>query len=114
MMKGLLQQTNNKKGVSEMVAYVLLIVIAVGLSILVYAYIKLYASGGTTQECKSDINLVIQDYTCENGQLVLTLVNKGLFDIDAAYVRLGAANKKILPWINDPSQNTLAGLNFRF
>lgn len=113
MMRELLHQTN-KKGISEMVSYVLLIVIAVGLSILVFAYIMVFVKPSAVPECKIDVNLVLQSYTCNNGQLVLTLVNKGLFNIDAAYVRLGAPDRNILPQINSPNDYSASGINFRF
>ena len=98
-MRGLLQQ--NKKGVSEMVGYVLLVVIAVGLSVLVFAYLRLYIPKGNL-DCQEGINLAIDSagLDCTANELRLTLVNQGRFSVDAAYVRFAAENRKIRTWIN--------------
>jgi hypothetical protein len=99
-MRGLLQQTkySNKRAVSEMVSYVLLVVIAVGLSIAVYAYLKVFIPKGEKPECKEDIQLIVQDYTCTatlGKELSVTLYNKGLFRVNAVYLRLGPDGKKV-------------------
>lgn len=98
-MKQLLQQ--NKKGLSEMVAYVLLIVIALGLSVAVFSYLKVFIPK-EKPECPADINLVISDYSCllAAKQINLTITNKGLFKADAVYVRLGPESKKVKEQIN--------------
>ena len=98
-MRGLLQQ--NKKGVSEMVGYVLLVVIAVGLSVLVFAYLRLYIPKGNL-DCQEGINLAIDSagLDCTANELRLTLVNQGRFSVDAAYVRFAAENRKIRNWTN--------------
>ena len=84
-----------KKGVSEIVGYVLLIVIALALSVFVYSYLKLYTPKDAI-ECPVDISLVVTDYKCSGEQLNLTLMNKGLFKVYGAYVRFGAENKTVL------------------
>lgn len=111
-MKGLLHK--DKKAVSEMIGYVLLITIAVGLSILVYAYLKVYIPKEKAT-CTDDTFLVIQDYTCTSGNpgaLTLNLTNKGLFNVDAVFVRFGPSSKRILTQINDPSKTGVEGFNF--
>jgi hypothetical protein len=96
-MRGLLQQTKNKKAVSEMVSYVLLVVIAVGLSIAVYAYLKVFIPKGEKPQCNEDIQLTVQDYTCNNQtkMLSVTLYNKGLFRVNAVYLRLSKEGTKV-------------------
>lgn len=76
----------NKKAISEIVGYTILIVIAVSLSILVYSFLRLYIPKEKVT-CEEDIRLIIQDYTCENGMLSLTITNKGLFKAGAFYLR---------------------------
>jgi len=99
----------NKKAVSEMVGYVLLIIIAVGLSVLVFQFILVYIPKGESPECKKDINLIIQDYSCADSKLSLILLNKGLFRTDVAYIRFGDKDKKVLPLINDPNDRSNFG-----
>ncbi len=82
-----------------MIGYVLLIVIAVGLSILVFAYLKLYIPKDKP-ECKQDIHLIIQNYSCLQQSLTLSFFNKGLFKIDGVYVRIGQQDRKIKELIN--------------
>jgi len=101
-MKGLLQPIKNRKAISEMVSYVLLVVIAVGLSIAVYSYLKIYVPNNERPECKDDIQLIMLNYTCVyNGNnpslsaLNVNVYNKGLFKVNAVYLRLTPENKKV-------------------
>lgn len=104
MMRDILPQ--NKKAVSELISYVLLIVIAIGASVLVYSALKLYIpKPGPT--CQDGISLVISDfYSCKietapnSANLTLSLSNKGKFTVDAAYIRIGRPDQKTTVWIN--------------
>jgi len=86
----------NKRGVSEVVGYVLLVVIAIGLSIGVYSYLRVFVPK-EKPECQEDIHLIVQGYSYHHTDLStdlsITLANKGLFNISSAYVRLGAINR---------------------
>jgi hypothetical protein len=94
----------NKKALSEMVGYVLLVVIAVGLSVAVFVFLRSYIPVDTV-ECSSDMVLVVQNSSCfwQGGEYKLQLVlsNKGLFNINAAYLRFATENRKVKPLIND-------------
>jgi len=96
-MKNLLQ--HNKKGISEIVSYVLLVLIAISLSTFVFIYIKAYIPK-EKPECTQDINLIIQDYSCSAIQINITLLNKGLFSVDASYVRIGPVGSRVKQLIN--------------
>ena len=119
-MKKLLLQTQDKKGVSEMVGYVLLVIIAVGLSVLVYSYLKIYVPNDKLS-CNKEVYLTLDDYTCtiltetplRQGSLNIILSNRGLFDVDAVYLRFGPKNKKILTFINDPNNKGDPDVNIR-
>ncbi len=97
----------DKKGVSEMIGYVLLVLIAVIISIGVYSYFKLQIPKGEIK-CEKDATLIIQDQSCRilgtAKEVTLTLSNKGLYHVDAAYIRLGGIGKKAKTWINDPEK----------
>ncbi|HLF53627.1 MAG TPA: hypothetical protein VI544_00440 [Candidatus Nanoarchaeia archaeon] len=107
----------NKKALSEIVGYTILIVIAISLSLMVYSFLRLYVPK-EQPSCNEDIVLILQDYACSSAakQLNITITNKGLFKATAAYVRLGDESQKIRPQINNNSfllygpENTL-GLN---
>lgn len=86
----------NKKGVSIMVGYVLLIAIAVSLSTAVFFYLKLYLPD-ERPECNVDIKLTIDSVSCKWNQPIdpnsvnirLDVTNRGLFKIEGAYVKIG-------------------------
>jgi len=74
------------RGVSEMVAYVLLIVIVLAVGAMVYSWI-IFNLPKDTKSCPDDLSLIIKDYTCNNSVLNLVVQNKGLFDISGFYIR---------------------------
>jgi len=80
----------NKKAVSEMVAYVLLIVIVMAIGSLVYAWV-VFQMPKDSAKCPDDLSLIIKDYNCSAKVLDLEVQNKGLFDIFGYYIR--AANQ---------------------
>jgi len=86
----------NKKAVSLMVSYTLLVVIAIGLSVVVYGYLKLYLPSQRPQ-CPMDINLIVEEATCDlgTGDLTITLSNRGLFNVSAAYIRMGEPDRTV-------------------
>ena len=81
----------NKKGVSEIVSYVFLIVITISLSLLVFAWLKNYIIQ-PEKNCPDGVSLIVSDYNC-SGTLVLNLRNKGLFDIDGFILRYSNNSK---------------------
>ena len=88
-----------------MVGYVLLVVIAVGLSVAVFSFLKIYVPK-EKPECSPDINLIVQSIEkCTiNGNKIsldnLKLTNKGLFKIPATFIRLAPESKRIREQIN--------------
>ena len=82
----------NKKAVSEVVSYVLLIVIAISLSIVVYAWIKVQLPKEIT-ECPEGVSIIIKEYQCNQDKHIIniTFQNKGFFNIDGVSIKI--ANK---------------------
>ena len=79
---------NNKKAVSLMVSYVLLIVITISLAVLVYSWLKLQANIEEMPKCPEDVSLIIVDYNClEENIINLSVKNQGNFNIDGMIVR---------------------------
>lgn len=113
----------NKKGISEMVSYTLLIIIAVGLSAVVFIYLKLYIPK-EKPECPEDTSILIKEVSCKSiystesdqtpskTELYLTIYNNGLHKIDAAYIKYAKGDKKALFWLNDPDK--ISPENFYF
>ncbi|MDO8508333.1 MAG: hypothetical protein Q7S27_01465 [Nanoarchaeota archaeon] len=79
----------NKRGVSEVVSYVLLIIIAMAIAGIVYGFLMVYVPK-EKPECKEGIDIIVNDVECtENGLLKIVLENRGLFEITKAYIRIG-------------------------
>jgi hypothetical protein len=89
-MKDLLQ--SNKKGVSVMIGYVLLIVIAIGLSIAVFAYLKLYLPKDKPK-CFEDVVLTVDELDCADGWVNITLTNRGFFSAQGVFLRIGQGGR---------------------
>ncbi len=79
----------NKKGLSEIVSYVLLVLIAVALSIAVYAWLQLQVPK-EKEQCPADVSLIIADYKIDNANklLNLTIQNKGFHDVDGFNIKI--------------------------
>ena len=92
------QNRMNKKALSEVIAYTLLIVISIGLAAGVYSFLKVYLPKETAA-CDSDISIIIDDYNCTYApsslsSINITFLNKGLFKVEGVLVRLGAETSK--------------------
>jgi hypothetical protein len=99
---------NNKRGVALMVAYALLVIIAVGISVVVYPYLKEYLPLDTP-ECPADTALFVASVVCDNAnegneELIISLSNRGLFSIPAAYIRLGDVGREIRFQVNNDKE----------
>ena len=111
-MNSLLQLNN--RGVSLMVGYVILIVIAIALASAVFFYLKLYLPP-EKPTCPADIDLVIDEATCTIAATVPTAVsnieikfsNKGLFSIDATYIKIGDVDRILRTTLNNPDQDRM-------
>ena len=93
-MRVLLRLSKNKSALSNMVAYVLLISIVVGLSILVYNWLSFYVSEEDIDECSEGVSIIISSYECfltnsfGDGSLTVVLKNKGRFTTDGYILRV--------------------------
>ena len=77
----------NKKGVSIMIGYVLLISIAVVMGTIVYQTLKTYIPSDIPG-CPDDTSLYIKSYSCDNTWLNFTLKNNGKFDVAGYFVHV--------------------------
>jgi len=77
----------NKKAVSLMISYVLLVAIALLLSAGVYVWLKVYVPKNI-ETCSSDVSLILQNYDCDTlGEIIITVKNNGLFTADGLFIR---------------------------
>src|SRR3989344_6371285 len=119
----------DKSGVSEMVSYVLIVVMGIGLSILVFSYLSLQTPKDRA-ECAPDTNLIIKSWSCSiakdvginNGQPIseqgtntlltdITMYNKGFHAINGVYLRAGPESKQVKTLINAENLYFVKGAN---
>jgi len=83
----------NKRAISEIVSYVLIIVISLSLAVGVFSLMKLYIKK-PPKECSEEVSLVIYDYICNSSTKIIeiTFENRGLFKIDGFFIH--ASNKQ--------------------
>lgn len=79
----------NKKAVSIMIGYILLVTAAVVMGVIVYQWLKTYVPKEAI-ECPDDVSLFIKDYTCNNltKELTLALQNNGKFSIAGYFIHV--------------------------
>ncbi len=79
-----------KKAVSEMIAYVILIAIAIGLAIGVFSWLKDYANVTPKIDCKAGTSIVLEDYNCaSDGTFTVNIKNNGMFDVNGIFMMVG-------------------------
>jgi len=96
---------NNKKGVSIIIGYVLLIAFAVIMGAVVYSGLRTYVPTETV-ECPDGVSLFVQDSNYCGNQLNLTIRNNGRFNVAGYYVLASNSSEQeqatldISPYIN--------------
>lgn len=93
-----------------MIAYVLLIVIAITVSIFVYEWLKNYAPKEKV-ECEDGVSLVIEDYSCleDINKTNITISNKGLFNVDGFFIKISNDDGKPDHALTDSSAGIFDG-----
>jgi flagellin-like protein len=79
----------SKRGLSEIIGYVLLISITLVIAILVFNWLRAYVAPVEEITCEDNVALVIKNYSynCSTGILNLNLQNKGMFDIEGFTIK---------------------------
>jgi len=79
----------NKKGLSELIGYVLLVSAVLGMSIVVYGFLKTYVPVAQ-QSCPEDVSIYIEQINCSTisgvVQLNLSLRNNGKFNVGGYFI----------------------------
>lgn len=94
-------KTKGKKAVSVIVSYVLLISLVLGMSALVYAWLKSKVPGLVPKEnCPEGISLVLESYNCITGNgdgaqkyINLTVKNRGLHTVNGFVVKMSNSSR---------------------
>ena len=92
--------SKNKRGLSAIVGYVLLISMTLALSVMVYNWLKFYVAEDEIEECPENVQVIINGYECFSrsaglgatedrpANLTIQLKNKGLFTVDGYTIRI--------------------------
>jgi hypothetical protein len=82
----------NKKGLSVIIGYVLLMVVSIVMSVIVYQWLKTYVPKDTAT-CVDGTSMFIKtvEYNCTSNILRVTVKNNGRFGIDGYFIH--ASNK---------------------
>lgn len=88
----------NKKGVSLMISYILLVGMMLALSAVVATWIYTQAKNPpllNKNKCEG-ITVLVEDISCNNGEISATVVNTGRFSIEKVYVRADTEERNVL------------------
>jgi hypothetical protein len=98
-LKKMYKGKKEKKAVSEMVAYIILISIAMGVAVGVYAMIRVYPNWiNESINCKDGTSITIDSHTCTpnpGGKITFKIKNNGRFNVDGIIVSVGNDSKKV-------------------
>lgn len=87
----------NKKAISAMIGYILLISFAVVMGVIVFAWLKTYVPRDSL-ECSEGTSLFIKDYeyNCTLNQLTLTVLNNGRFNVGGYFIKASNSSEHVL------------------
>jgi hypothetical protein len=96
----------NKKAISPIISYALLIGISISVSVLIYQWVSSYTPRETS-ECPNGVSLIVSsyDYDSTADTLDFTLRNRGRFNLDGYFIR-ASENVGDLPTIDLSSDLT--------
>lgn len=84
-----MNKKNNKKAVSLMMSYVILISIGIALSLAVFIWLKAVSDVTPVADCEEGTSLILEDSQCNGFSINLTLKNNGRFSISGILVSVG-------------------------
>ncbi len=77
----------NKKAISEIVSYVLLVVLAVGLATATYFWLLEQTNVIPEDICPEGVSITVENYTCYDHKIDLTLKNSGRFNVAGVRIK---------------------------
>jgi len=100
----------NKRGISIVIGYVLLIAVSIAMSVVVFQWMKTYVPTDSVK-CPEGTSLFIKSitYDCVGKTLTLTLQNNGKFGIDGYFIHVSDKPNEELATIDISSKLTAGG-----
>jgi hypothetical protein len=88
-----------KQAISLIISYITIIVVVIALASITYISLQGYIPLNSLQ-CQPEMHLAVYNLSCTNGVVKLKLQNDGLFNVSAAYIRLGKEGREVRSQIN--------------
>jgi FlaG/FlaF family flagellin (archaellin) len=106
-----LNKKKNRKGLSIVVGYVLLIAISIVMSVIVFVWLRTYVPKDT-MKCPDGTSVFIKDisYNCASKVLTVTLKNNGKFSVNGYFIHVSNKTNEELATI-DLSSRIMSGGN---
>ena len=83
----------NKRAISEVVSYVLLIILSLSLAIFVFNWLRGFVPSMNEAKCPDGVSLIIKDAVPVGSNLTLTIQNRGRFTAEGYYLRANNATE---------------------
>jgi FlaG/FlaF family flagellin (archaellin) len=105
----LLPVKQNKRALSVVIGYILLIAISIAMSVVVYQWLRTYVPKEAIK-CPEGTSVFIKDiyYDCTNSVLNITVKNNGKFSINGYFIHVSNKSGEEIPTI-DISKNIVDG-----
>jgi hypothetical protein len=83
----------SNKGISNLIAYALLISLTLSISALVYGWLE-FMIPEELPSCPEKVNIIVKEYTCtpktsvpNSGSISMIIQNKGMFNVSGFFIR---------------------------
>jgi len=101
----------NKKAVSLMLSYVILISIVIALSIGVFVWLKTVSNINPVTDCNEGTSVILESSVCNGVSINLTIKNNGRFNVSGVLVSVGNDTRKT-PMIYLSAKNQISNPGF--
>jgi len=99
--------SRDKKGISIIIGYVLLVTFAIVIGVIVFQWMKTYVPQDQLS-CPDGVSIFIDNYNCSSDILAITFKNNGNFDIGGYFIYATNSPEEELATIDISKNNTQA------
>jgi hypothetical protein len=97
--------SRDKKGISIIIGYVLLVTFAIVIGVIVFQWMKTYVPQDQLS-CPDGVSIFIDNYNCSSDILAITFKNNGNFDIGGYFIYATNSPEEELATIDISKNNT--------
>ena len=80
---------NNKSGISEMLSYIILVAMVMGLAMAVFAWLRVMSTTTQTADCEDGTSISLDNSSCDGYSITFVLRNNGRFNISGVTITVG-------------------------